>query len=303
MNLTIVTPCLNRAETIARAVESVLAQGVQSVEHIVVDGGSTDGTLDILARYTHLRVVSEPDRNLYDAVNKGLALAKGDIVGLLNGDDAYLPGCFEAVMRAFALNPSADMVTGGASIVEVTPGGSERTVVVHNSVLLKKIRVRSIISGIGLVNARFMRRDVARREHGFDVRFPVLADKDFLMRIFLRKPTNIVLPDVIYAYQRHPASLTMSGGDIRRKISDEELRLVRLRLAECKPGSDAFARYRLWHAWAVGYAILLYLQNGELSRALALGSRHLRTDIFWPIRFVGYAFVHWLERPLRMGLP
>jgi hypothetical protein len=67
----IVTPCLNRAATIGAAVESVLAQAHPACEHIIIDGGSTDGTLDVLARYPHLIVHTGPDRNLYDAYNKG----------------------------------------------------------------------------------------------------------------------------------------------------------------------------------------------------------------------------------------
>ena len=76
--LSIVTPCLNRAATIGAAIDSVLAQGEPGVQHIVVDGGSTDGTAEILARYPHLTVIREKDRNLYDAINKGLRAARGD---------------------------------------------------------------------------------------------------------------------------------------------------------------------------------------------------------------------------------
>ena len=77
----------DRAGTVGRAIESVLAQNHPAVEHIIVDGGSTDGTQEVLARYSHLRVLSGPDRNLYDAINKGVRLARGEVVGLLNSDD------------------------------------------------------------------------------------------------------------------------------------------------------------------------------------------------------------------------
>ena len=72
----IVTPCLNRAGSIAYAIESVLAQDYSAFEHWVIHGGSTDGTAEVLARYPHLRVVSEPDRNLYDAINKVCAASR-----------------------------------------------------------------------------------------------------------------------------------------------------------------------------------------------------------------------------------
>ena len=87
MRLSIITPTLNRAHFLEEAIESVRAQDFPDCEHLIVDGGSTDGTLEMLARHPHLRVVSEPDRGLYDALNKGLRLGSGEIVGLLNSDD------------------------------------------------------------------------------------------------------------------------------------------------------------------------------------------------------------------------
>src|SRR5688500_2854733 len=86
-SVSIVTPCLNAAATIEHTLESVRAQDHGHVEHIVVDGGSTDGTLDLLQRAPGIRFISEPDRGLSDAVNKGVAMATGDVVGWLNADD------------------------------------------------------------------------------------------------------------------------------------------------------------------------------------------------------------------------
>ena len=77
--LSIVTPCLNRAATIGAAIDSVLEQRHPSFEHIIIDGGSTDGTAEVLARYPHLTVIREKDRNLYDAINKGLRAVRGDL--------------------------------------------------------------------------------------------------------------------------------------------------------------------------------------------------------------------------------
>src|SRR5208283_2156081 len=91
MKITIVTVCCNSAATIRDTLESVAAQSHKNVEHIIIDGGSTDGTLAVIHGWKKhpVRLVSEPDRGIYDAMNKGIKLATGDIIGILNSDDIY----------------------------------------------------------------------------------------------------------------------------------------------------------------------------------------------------------------------
>ena len=121
--ISIVTPCLNAAATIGRTLGSVASQGYPGVEHVVVDGGSTDGTLELLAQFPEVKVISEPDDGLSDAVNKGIALATGELVGWLNADDWYLPGALAAVGEAADANQRAEWFTGGCPIVD--GGGNE----------------------------------------------------------------------------------------------------------------------------------------------------------------------------------
>ena len=112
---TILTPSFHRAGMIARAVESVLAQGEANFEHIIIDGGSTDGTLDVLKKYPHLKVISEPDQGMYDALNKGLRLARGRVIGLLNTDDTLAPNALAAVRAGFDADPQAAAMMGGVA--------------------------------------------------------------------------------------------------------------------------------------------------------------------------------------------
>jgi glycosyltransferase involved in cell wall biosynthesis len=111
--ITIVTPSLNQVAYVERTLRSVLDQGYPLLEYIVIDGGSTDGTLEILERFdSRLSYwVSEPDRGQAHAINKGLSRATGDVVGYINSDDYYLPGALAALGAAFA-NRDADWVVG-----------------------------------------------------------------------------------------------------------------------------------------------------------------------------------------------
>lgn len=101
MKISIITPSYNSGEYIERAIKSVIAQDYKNFEHIIIDGNSTDKTLDILKKYKHLKWVSEPDNGQSDAMNKGFLMMTGDILTYLNADDYFLPGAFSSVIPYF----------------------------------------------------------------------------------------------------------------------------------------------------------------------------------------------------------
>jgi len=113
--ISIVTPSYNQGEYIEDAILSVKSQNYKNFEHIIVDGGSNDKTIDIIKKYEktyNLKWVSEPDKGPPDAINKGFNLAKGEIFAWINTDDYYEPGVFESVDQAFSSNPDIDLVIG-----------------------------------------------------------------------------------------------------------------------------------------------------------------------------------------------
>src|SRR3977135_3607263 len=116
VKISAITATLNRKELLARCIEGVARQTYTQKEHVIVDGGSTDGTVEMLeslaARYPHLKWISEKDRGISDALNKGLALATGDVIGVNGDDDFYLAGAFEIVAREFEQNLSVGVVAG-----------------------------------------------------------------------------------------------------------------------------------------------------------------------------------------------
>ena len=124
--ITIITPVLNGAGLLSDALNSVALQGYPEVEHIVVDGGSTDGTLNILRHAHGIQWLSEPDRGPFDAINKGIRRATGDIIGHLESDDVLLPGALAAVADGFSRDRAAEAACGGAQLVRLAPTARPR---------------------------------------------------------------------------------------------------------------------------------------------------------------------------------
>lgn len=114
MQISIITPSFNQARFLERTIRSVLDQGYPNLQYIIVDGGSTDGSVDIISRYQDRLAwwVSEKDHGQASAINKGLRRATGDIVGWLNSDDTLAPGSLAAIAQAYQTYPQADLIYG-----------------------------------------------------------------------------------------------------------------------------------------------------------------------------------------------
>ena len=119
MKISIITPSFNQGQFIEQNIESVLNQNYPDVEHIVIDGGSTDGTLAVLEKYSHLKWISERDKGQADALNKGLALSTGNIIGWINSDDYYESNVFNLVISQFS-DPDVQWVVGDLTMLYET---------------------------------------------------------------------------------------------------------------------------------------------------------------------------------------
>jgi len=133
MKISIITVVWNNKETIKDAIDSILSQTYKNIEYIIIDGASTDGTIDIVQSYGDKisKFISEPDKGLYDAMNKGIALATGDVVGILNSDDFYIDEfVIEKIAKEFEEKKVESVY---ADLVFVKPGDLDKTVRYYDS--------------------------------------------------------------------------------------------------------------------------------------------------------------------------
>jgi glycosyltransferase involved in cell wall biosynthesis len=213
--ISIITPSLNRADMIGTAIESVLNQGYPHFEHIIVDGGSRDGTLDLLKKYTHLRLLSGKDKGVYDALNKGIASAHGDIIGQLNTDDYYESGVFSSIGKIFIEDNHLDAVSAGADVYELQPDGRKKVLASYPGISQSELLHRATI-GVPVFNGWFFRKSLFEKVGSYSLNYPTAADRDFLIRCALGSIPYRSLDAVIYHYRQHPGSLTITDSRERR---------------------------------------------------------------------------------------
>jgi glycosyltransferase involved in cell wall biosynthesis len=285
LTISIITPCLNRVEFIAEAVESVQQQNYPDWEHLVMDGGSTDGTLELLSRYPHLKVFSQPDRGIYDALNKGLHIARGEVIGFLNTDDFYEPAIFDIVAQTFADHPEIDAVVGGASIFRDKQGGRRGTLAEFPAVPQNELLSRAT-EGAPIFNAWFFRQVLCTRLNGFDLRYLYVADRDFLIRMALQGTAFAAVDRPFYSYRMHPGSYTLSGGDsgedlfmFESRVLAEEYLHSQVRLPDAK-------YFKAWHSQIVNEQILTAYRKRGFLRAFGYMLVGLRYDLGWPACFL-----------------
>ena len=211
-SVTIVTPCLNGAATLSSTLESVRDQGYGAeVEHVVVDGGSTDGTLDILSSAPDVRYISEPDRGLSDAVNKGIRMARNDVVGWLNADDVYLPGALARAGREFARDPEALWVTGPCLIVGADGEEIRSAVTRYKNLFLRRYSYRlHLVQNFVSCPSTFVRRSAFDRIGVLDERFKYSMDYDLWLRLGRLRPP-VVVDEPLASFRMAEGSLSMTG--------------------------------------------------------------------------------------------
>ena len=249
--ISIVTPSFNQARYIEQCIRSVLDQDYPNIEHVIFDGGSKDGTLDVLRRYENrgVRWKSEPDKGQSDAINKGFRAATGDIIGWINSDDWYARGAFRVVLDYFRAHPEASFIYGNNLFTD--SGGR----------VIRRVRTVPykwrwlLFTGLLIPQSGiFMRRKVLEDCGLLDVGLHSVMDYEWWMRIAAKHTPHFI--DRFLAYFRlHPASKTGSPDD--NELWRRERAMTNARYAKLS-GTRPAGRLGRWLAQADKTAVRVW---------------------------------------------
>lgn len=224
MKVSVVTVCFNSAPTVVGTLRSVASQTHPLIEHIIVDGASTDGTLDLVRLHgSHVsRLISEPDEGIYDAMNKGLAAASGDLVGFLNADDLFASPKAIAQLVETAQASGCDAVYG--DLVYVRADATDLVVRHWRSGNYTPSRLR--FGWMPPHPTFYVRRAVMQRLGGFDTQLRIAADYDFMLRCLTGPVRNVGYANEVLVQMRLGGVSNRSLMNIVHK-SREDLHAIR----------------------------------------------------------------------------
>ncbi len=248
--ISVITPSFNQGRYIERTIKSVLGQGYPKLEYLIIDGGSSDETLEILKRYEkQLTWISEKDSGQSDAINKGMRMATGDILAYLNSDDIYEPGALTSVAARFMAEPSVIWLTGRCRIIDENDREVRSVITKYKNVLLDHYHYKLLqIANPVSQPATFWKKEVVKEIGLFDPGESLVMDYDYWLRIGKRYDPAIV-DENLAAFRVHPKSKTSIN---RFRVIQQECAVSR------KYSGSAFINVLHYlHAVGMGVAYLL----------------------------------------------
>lgn len=210
--VTIVTPSFNQGEYIEATIRSVLEQDYPRIEYLLMDGGSSDATLEILGRQpSRVSWISEPDNGQGDAIRKGFGLAQGEILAWLNSDDVYLPGAVSRAVAALRKSPSVPLVYGNAEYID------RAGAVLGPCEQIEPFDLGRLINDLDFIvqPATFFRHEPYSAVGGLDAGLTYCLDYDLWIRMASRRGGASFIPDFLAQVRIYPQTKTASGGMAR----------------------------------------------------------------------------------------
>ena len=226
MKVSIITVCLNSEKTIRDTIASVLSQDFPNIEYIIIDGGSKDKTLSIVHEYEDRieKIINEPDEGLYDAMNKGINIASGEVIGILNSDDFFEnDNIINVVVNAFEKNPTVDLVFG--DLVYVRPDNLNQIVRYYSSLNFRSWKPR--FGWIPPHPSTFMKRSVYEKFGVYNVSFKIAADYEFFVRVLqVHKLSFYQIPKVLV--RMRVGGVSTSGFKSSYRLTQEIVKACKL---------------------------------------------------------------------------
>jgi glycosyltransferase involved in cell wall biosynthesis len=281
--ISIITPSLNRADFIADAIESTQKQNYRHFEQIIVDGGSNDTTMSILSHYPQLRVVSEKDTGMYDALNKGLKLAGGEIIGFLNSDDRYAENIFSEVEQMFT-DDQIYAVVGEALVYSETSGNAPKIVEKFSPEGADLLELATL--GSPFFNAWFFRRSVFEKIGCFNTDYQIVADREFMLRFAQYGLEYATIKRLVYQYRRHEGAMTFEITDQKlERIVREHHRMANEFLRQ--PDLPQRARRLIIEAHTQDTITMAIrsLRKADLRKAIGFFALGMQADFTWGAKF------------------
>jgi len=226
MKVSIITVCLNSEKTIRDTIASVLSQDFPNIEYIIIDGGSKDKTLSIVHEYEDRieKIINEPDEGLYDAMNKGINIASGEVIGILNSDDFFEnDNIINVVVNAFEKNPTVDLVFG--DLVYVRPDNLNQIVRYYSSLNFRSWKPR--FGWIPPHPSTFIKRSVYEKFGVYNVSFKIAADYEFFVRVLqVHKLSFYQIPKVLV--RMRVGGVSTSGFKSSYRLTQEIVKACKL---------------------------------------------------------------------------
>lgn len=286
--ISVILGVLNMSNTLEKALTSVINQHYPNLELIIMDGGSTDGTLDIIQKYAqHITYwQSQPDKGHPDACNQAIDRATGELICFLNADDFYLHGALQKVADCYHKMPNVDVISCGTRIIKCDDKGNERILQDFNHPEKLAITLRNMLFEFTAFNGKFFRKTIFTRFGKFQAtdeagRLNRSNDRDFLIKLAMNNIQSVVIPESLYVYLSHQGASSFSKKNLER-IHREHLCLAQKLLAIPHITPQNKSMIKTWWARESVYLFLTMIRQGNVVKAMHAAINGLmKTHVRW----------------------
>lgn len=285
--ISIIMPVLNRGDMIEKAICSVIDQQYHLFELIILDGGSTDNTVDVIKKYEKYITYwhSQPDGSAAFATNIGIEKSKGDLIALLMSDDYYEPELFHHISEAAQENPDVEVFTCGGRVVTL----DDETLIQHDSARELSLNFYNICYGATGICFRFIRKSLYERigvyiPFAADKKLMLTNDKEFLLRAWLDGVKDQYVDHIGYTHLAHPGSYSFGNRSSFARHCTEHMEIATNYLSENNLSFSQKIKFIYWYNDQAAKLFLFHVMNRNYSAAKNMAIQAIKKyNILWPM--------------------